>query len=149
VWEPTQQKVSKQDSVLSINEGDWLMPGETRIVEIDKDDIFHVSVSAHVQSFRYLIDRYAPDGSGGFLAGQRIGRGDNGHSQWLGKGADIEGSMVRVAVTHGGHTETSIFEIVVRLLIERSSDMFEDVGSWRIKPGLDSGEYSFVTLLFK
>lgn len=125
------------------------MADDVQIIEIDKDDTFHISVSAHIQSFRYLIDRYLPDGKGGFKDGQRIGRGDNAHSQWLGKGADIEGAKVRVAVTHGGNTAVSMYEIVVRLTVERSSDVMEDVGTWRIKPGLASGDYSFMVLQFK
>ena len=125
------------------------MADETQVVEIDKEDSFQVSVSAHIQSFQYVIHCYRPDGNGGFLPGQKIGEGDNAHSQWLGKGVDIEGTKVRVAVTHGGHTTVSKYEIVVRLSVERGSDVHEDVGSWRIKPGLDSGVYSFVTLLFK
>lgn len=122
---------------------------DTQIIEIDKTDIFHVSVSAHIQSFKYLIDRYKPNEQGGFDGGQRIGRGDNGHSQWLGTGADLEGSKVRVAVTHGGQTAVSIYEIIVRLSVERTTGVLEEVKLWRVEPGLDSGTYAYVTLLFK
>lgn len=125
------------------------MADETQVVEIDKDEDFHVSVSAYKQSFQYEIHCYRPDGKGGFLPGQRIGEGDNEHKQWLGKGVDLEGTKVRVAVTQGGNTTVSKYEIVVRLSVERAPDVRKDVGTWRIKPGLDSGVYSFVTLLFK
>jgi len=125
------------------------MPTNPYVVQIDPDEVFHVSVSAFIQSFKYFIDLYKPDGNGGFLAGQRIGRGDNTHTQWLGRGIDLDGSKVRIAVTHGGQTELSKYDIDVRLEVERDEDVFEDVGSWRIKPGLESGSYSSITLLFQ
>jgi hypothetical protein len=121
----------------------------TKPITVRPDDEYRVSVSAHIQSFRYAVTRYAPDGQGGFLDGKVIAEGSNDNSQWVGKGADIRGSIIQVCVTHGGHTPTSMYEIVARLQIEHANGMVEDVTTIRIAPGLASGDYKCMALQFQ
>jgi hypothetical protein len=123
------------------------MPDAPLTIEIDKEETFHVSVSAHKQSFRYNIDRYSPDGNGGFLPPTRLASGLTENRTRVGTGAELEGSMIYVTVSQGGNTEVSWYEIVVRLVIERENHVYEDVKTWRIPPGLDSGEDRFFAVV--
>lgn len=121
----------------------------TQAIEIDSDDRYRVSLSAHIQSFYYEIRLYPPDGAGGFKPGQVIGYGDSAHSQWIGTGAEIEGARVQVCVTHGGNTATSVSDIIVNLDLERSPGVVEHLHTWKINKGLSSGEFKCLTLEFK
>ena len=125
------------------------MPSTTQMIEVGTDDIFYVSVSAHVQSFHYEIHLHRPDGDGGLQDGVNIGRGDGQHRQRIGSGAELHGAGVEVCVAHLGNTETSQYEIVARLTVQRGSQMLEDVKTWRIHPGLPTGDYSCIMLRFK
>jgi hypothetical protein len=119
-----------------------------RAIETDKDDRYRLSVSTHRQSFNYEICLYPPDGAGGFKDGQVIGYGDSAHSQWVGVGAEIEGALVRVRVTHDGDT-ASVSDILVRLDLERSPGVVEHLHTWEILKGLPPGECKCLTLQFK
>ncbi|HEX8572895.1 MAG TPA: hypothetical protein VF759_09100 [Allosphingosinicella sp.] len=121
----------------------------TQAIEIDQDDKYRVSVSAHIQSFNYEIRLYPPDGEGGFKDGHVIGYGDGAHSQWIGTGAEIEGALVQVCVTHGGNTANSVSDIIVQLDLERSPGVVEHLHTWTIHKGLASGEFKCMTLQFK
>jgi hypothetical protein len=121
----------------------------TKPITVGDSDDYRVSVSANIQSFRYAITSYAPDGNGGFLDGKVVAEGSNENSQWMGKGADIRGSIVQVCVTHGGNTPTSMYEIVARLQIEHANGMVEDITTIRIPPGLASGDYKCMALQFQ
>ena len=113
-------------------------------IEIDKDENFYVSVSAHKQSFIYEIVQFPSEGA----AGRQIGTGSNDHRQWVGKGAAIEGTFIQICVTQGGDTPISVAEIVVRLQIERGPNLFKDCGTWRIPPGQPSGRWDCFMLKF-
>jgi hypothetical protein len=121
----------------------------TKAIPVDDDDVLHVSISAHIQTFRYDVTRYLPDGEDGYQDGEPIAWGDNAHSQWLGKGADIRNALIKLCVTHGGQTPTSQYEIVVRLQLERSPGLVEDLTTFRIAPGLATGAYKCLTLQFQ
>lgn len=119
-----------------------------RPIEIDKEDRYRVSVSADGQSFNYEISLYPPDDGGGFKDGRIIGYGDSAHSQWVGVGAEIEGALVRVCVTHNGNA-ASASDIRVRLDLERCPGVVEHLQTWEILKGLPPGEVKCLTLQFK
>lgn len=121
----------------------------TKPISVNDTDRYRVSVSANIQSFRYVITLYPPDGEGGVLDGKVIADGDNATSQWVGTGAEIRGAIVQVCVTHGGNTPTSLHEIVARVQIEHASGMTEDLTTIRISPGLASGDYKCLALQFQ
>jgi hypothetical protein len=120
----------------------------SREITVADDDIFHVSVSARAQSLTYDLTRYVPDGNGGFLNGQLIGWGGDSHNQWLGKGSDLRGSLVKVCAGYVGDAGVSQFEIIVRIHLERYSGVLEDHATIRIPPGLPVGHHKCLTFSF-
>lgn len=120
----------------------------SREITVADDDIVHVSMSAQAQSFTYDLTRYVPDGRGGFLTGQSIGWGGDSHNQWLGKGSDLRGSLVKVCAGQGGNAGASQSEIVIRIQVERYSGVLEDHATIRIPPGLLAGHHKCLTFSF-
>ena len=118
-------------------------------IPIDDSDMLRITVSAHIQSFTYDIKRYLPDGNGGFQPGHLVALGDDETPRCDVAGATLHGARVKVCTTHGGHTETSQYEIRVDFQIERSSGELEGLTTLRIAPGLESGEYRCLTLQFQ
>jgi hypothetical protein len=122
--------------------------GISKVITVADDDVLHVSVSAPTHSFTYDMTHYVPDGNGGFQNGQSIGWGGNCHTQWLGKGSGLRGSLVKVCAGQSGSARLSRFEIIVRIQIERCSGVLEDCATIRIPPGLPVGQHKCLTFSF-